>query len=167
MRYPITTEQIRTNISKRITEGEAELDALKGVQINTKLTTLTNRAISGKGARIGDYISIGKALYVSYAINYADGNTRYESATINAYSYANPDGSEIGTEGYMRISRTITPTELADQLKDIIESKASYLGDLRSEYRRADTIARKHNKLVEQINAFNDSITYAGEARIQ
>jgi len=77
--YPITAEQIREKLQTRITENEAELQALKGVKIDTKHKTLSNRAVSGEGARIGNYLDINKALFVSYAIKYQDGHTRYAS----------------------------------------------------------------------------------------
>lgn len=162
----ITTEQVRKNLQKRIDEYTAELEALKGVTINTKLATLTNRAISGPGARIGDYIGIGKALYVSYSIKYSDGHTRYTSRDITAYSYYDEQGQEIGTSGIQRISRTITPKELQVILQDVTEGLASAIGDLQSEYRRANTIAKQHNALVGKIEQFNKSVSYASKAQI-
>lgn len=164
--HKITAEEIRENLQKRITEYKAELQALQGVKIDTKQKTLTNRAISGDGARIGDYIGINKALYVSYAIKYDDGHTRYASRDITAYSYEDGNGNEIGTNGYMRISRTITPLELLVILQDVKDGLASTIGDLQSEYRHAVTIANKHNKLVEQLKTFNDSVSCASEAQI-
>lgn len=165
--YPITKEQIRDNLKARITENEAELKALKGVKIDTKHKTLTNRAISGEGAQIDNYLSINKALFVSYAVKYADGHTRYMSRDITAYSYYDQAGKEIGSNGIIRISRTITPAELAVIVQDIKDGLASTIGDLKSEYRRADSIAKKHNALVEKINAFNDGLSYASEAKIK
>lgn len=164
--YTMTADEIRQNVQQRIDEYTAELKALKGVKIDTKHKTLTNRAISGEGARIGDYIGIGKALYVSYTIEHNDGSRRYASRDITAYSYNNPDGSEIGSEGYRRISRTITPAELAVIVQDVRDGLASTIGDLRSEYRRADSIAKKRNALVDKINAFNDSVSYASKAAL-
>lgn len=169
MQYPITPEQIRINVQRRINEAEAELQALKGIKINTKLSTLTNRAVTGEGVRIGDYIGINKALYVSYKYDdSADGgsSTRYTSRDITAYTYTNPDGTEIGSEGYTRISRTLTPAELAEVVRDIIEGVALNIGDLRSEYRRAGSIAKKHNALADRINEYNDGVSYASKARI-
>lgn len=163
---PITAEQIRKNLENRITENEAELKALKGVKIDTKQKTLTNRAISGEGARIGNYLDINKALYVSYAIKYKDGHTRYASRDITAYSYTDENGQEIGSKNFIRTSRTITPAELAEILQDVKDGLASTIGDLRSEYRRAESIAKKHNVLVEKIKQFNDGLTYASEAQI-
>ena len=165
MKYPITKEEIRRNLQARIDETAAELAALKGVKIDTTHKTLTNRSISGEGARIDNYLSIGKALYVSYTVKTAE-HTRYASRDITAYTYNNPDGTEIGSNGFLRISRTMTPTELNDLLQDVKDGLANTIGELKSEYRRADSIARKHNKLVEQINTFNDGLSYAGKAQI-
>lgn len=162
----ITADQIRKNLDTRITENEAELQALKGVKIDTKQKTLTNRAVTGEGARIGDYLGINKALYVSYTIKYQDGHTRYASRDITAYSYTDENGQEIGTNGILRISRTITPAELAVILQDVKDGLASTIGDLKSEYRRAESIAKKHNALVEKLNKFNDGVSYASEAQI-
>lgn len=162
----ITADQIRKNLSNRITENEAELKALKNVKIDTKQKTLTNRAVSGDGARIGNYMDINKALYVSYSIKYNDGHTRYASRDITAYSYTDEHGQEIGADGILRISRTITPAELDVILQDVKDGLASTIGNLKSEYRRAESIAKKHNALVEKIKQFNDGLTYASEAQI-
>lgn len=162
----ITADKIRTNLQERIAEYKAELQALKGVKIDTKHKTLTNRAISGDGARIGDYIGIGKALYISYKVTRADGGTKYMSRDITAYSYEGLDGKEIGVDGFTRISRTITPAELQAILTSIIEALERNLKELQSEYKRAESIANKHNKLVEQLKAFNNSVSYASEAQI-
>lgn len=162
----ISADQIRKNLEKRIIENTAELEALKGVKIDTKHKTLTNKAISGEGARIGDYIGIGKALYVSYAVKYKDGHTKYDKRDITAYTYNNEDGTEIGTIGIMRQSRTMTPSELNDVLIDIKDGLASTIGCLQSEYRRAESIAKKHNALVAKITEFNAGLSYASEAQI-
>jgi hypothetical protein len=169
MYYPIAPEEIRKNLKIEITEKESELQALKGVKINTKHKTLTNAAISGKGARIGDYLSIGKALYVSYVVDHsASGGSgrKYMTRDITAYSYFDEKGHEIGSNGMVRISRTLTPTELFEVLRDVKDSIEMALRGLKSEYRRADSIARKHNTLIQKINEFNDSLSYAGQARI-
>jgi hypothetical protein len=162
----ITADQIRQNLSARIAEDEAQLEALKRVKIDTKHKTLTNRAISGDGARIGDYIGINKALFVSYAVKYADGHTKDETRDITAYSYHDEDGKEIGSKDFLRISRTITPAELAVIVQDVMDGLASTIGDLKSEYRRAESIATKHNALVAKLQQFNDSVSYASQAQI-
>lgn len=162
----ITAEQIRENLQKRIDEVTAELRAVRGITIDTKQKTLTNRAISGDGAKIDNYLGINKALFVSYLIKYKDGATRYETTTITAYSYTDLDGNEIGTNGIMRISRTITPTELLVIVRDIVESRANTIGELQSEYRRAGAIAKKQNALIDKIDEFNKNLSYASEAQL-
>lgn len=160
----ITADQVRDNLQKRITQETAEYIALKNVKLNTKHKTLTNKAI--EGATVFNYLDIDKAIRIPYTIKHPDGHIQYASREITAYTYNNPDGSEIGTEGIMRISRTYTPAELAEVLRDVIESKAEFLGTLRSEHKRAESIAKKHNVLVEKLKEFNDSISYASEAQI-
>jgi len=167
--HKITKEVIREKLGLRIAEAEAELEALKGVKINTDHKVLTNRAISGKGARIGDYIGIGKALYVSYTVDhskYGGSPMKYMSRDITAYSYYDENGAELGSKECLRISRTITPAELAVIVQDVKDGLASAIGDLKSEYRRADSIARKQNALVDKIDEFNKSVSYASDAQI-
>jgi cell division protein FtsB len=60
----------------------------------------------------------------------------------------------------------MTPAEVQEQLNNLIEMRASELGEYQSEYRRADSIAKKRNALVEQIAKFNDGLSYAGKAQI-
>jgi len=93
----ITAEQIRKNLQQHIAEDTAELIALKNVKIDTKHNKLTNRAV--EGATVFNYLDIDKAIRVPYQIKFADGHIRYASREIIAYTYNNPDGSEIGTEG--------------------------------------------------------------------
>lgn len=162
--YKITAEQIRQNLDKRLAEDRAELEALKAVKINTKHNKLTNRAI--EGATVFNYLDINKAIRISYVVELPDGGRRYMSREVTAYTYTDKNGQEIGTNGILRISRTLEPAELVEQLKDIIESKANHIGELESERRRAETIARQHNALVERIEKFNDGLSYASEARI-
>ena len=165
MFYPVTADTIRTNLNKAITEERAEVEALKNVKINTKHKTLTNRSI--ENGRIGDYIGIGKALYVNYTINYPDGHIRYASRDISAYSYVGEDGKEIGTIGFSRISRTITPAELAVIVSEVIENIEKAITNLLDELSRAEEIAAERQKLIDSVNAFNDALSYASEARIK
>lgn len=160
----MTPEQIRNNLAGRLAEERAELEALKAVKLNTKHNVLTNRAI--EGATVFNYMDINKAIRVSYTVENENGGRRYCSREITAYTYNNPDGSEIGTNGILRISRTYTLAELAEVLRDIIESKAEFIGTLESEERRADEIAAEHNALVDQVNKFNDGVSYASKAQI-
>ena len=167
--HKVTKEAIREKLGMRIAEIEAELKALKGVKINTDHKVLTNRAISGKGARIGDYIGIGKALYVSYTVDqskYGGSPIKYMSRDITAYSYYDENGKELGSEDCLRISRTITPKELAVIVEDIKDGLASTIGNLKSEYSRAESIARKQNALVDKIDEFNKIVSYESEAQI-
>lgn len=163
--HEITADEINTNLRERIEETRAELKALKGVKINTNHKTLTNKSITGEGARIGDYLSIGKALYVSYVVETGE-RRKYMSRDITAYTYNNPDGTEIGSNGIMRISRTMTPSELDAQLQSIIATLANELTALEQEKIRAGEIAKKHNELVAQLKEFNDSVSYASKAQI-
>lgn len=164
MTTTITATEIRKNLDARLAEERAELEALKAVKINVRHNVLTNRAIDG--ATVFNYLDINKAIRVSYTVQTPEGGRRYCSREITAYTYNNPDGSEIGTNGIMRISRTYTPAELAEVLRDIIESKAEFIGTLESEHNRAEEIAEQHNVLAEQINKFNDGVSYASKAQI-
>ena len=164
MTTTITVQEIRKNLDARLAEERAELEALKAVKVNTKHNVLTNRAI--EGATVFNYLDINKAIRVSYVVETPEGGRRYCSREITCYSYNHPDGSEIGTNGILRISRTMTPAEVAEQLRDIIEGKAEFIGTLESEHRRAEEIAEQHNALAEQINKFNDGVSYASKAQI-
>lgn len=164
MTTTITATEIRKNLDARLAEERAELEALKAVRINTKHNVLTNRAI--EGATVFNYLDINKAIRVSYTVQTPEGGKRYMSREITCYSYNHPDGSEIGTNGILRISRTMTPAEVAEQLRDIVESKAEFIGTLESEYNRAEEIAEQRNALAEQINKFNDGVSYASKAQI-
>lgn len=150
----ITRQEVEQTLAKRINEAEAELEALKGVTINTNHKTLTNKAVDG--GRIGDYIGIGKALYINY---FADRN--YKTTDITAYSYTDENGNEIGSEGGLRISRTITPLELRKLLDSVIEERAKSLKALKLDLVNASKIVTKHNKLAEQLEALENSVTWA------
>lgn len=165
--YPITLEALRKQQDTRLAELQAELYALDGVTIDTKHKTLTNRAISGFGARIDDYLSIGNALYVSYQVKHPDGHTQYASRTISAYTYEYPDGTEIGVNGFLRISRTMTPTELVAEVTRVMQGLEESIALLKSERKRAQTLVNQHNKLVAVIKKHNDGVSYnSGLARI-
>jgi hypothetical protein len=161
--HKTTAEQIRTNLQARIEEMAAELEALKSVTINTKHKTLTNRAVGG--GTIINYLNIGKALSVSYAVETAT-RRQYMNRTITAYSYEDEDGRDLGAVNYRRVSRTITPAELADRVAGIIDNLEDALKQLKREYKRADAIARKQNALIDKIKEFNDSISNAGGAQL-
>jgi len=164
--HKITADKILENLQKRIDEDGAELAALQGVKINTDHKTLTNKAVTGDGARIGEYLGINKALYLSYAIKYIDGHIRYDSTNFIAYSYEDENGAELGTVGCVRISRTVTPKELAETVRGIIEAKKQAIAKLKSDYRRAETIAKQQNALIDKIDKFNNTTSYASEAQI-
>lgn len=150
----ITAKDLQTVLANRINEAEAELEALKAVTINTGHKTLTNKAVTG--GRIGDYIGIGKALFVSYQSYH-----RYMSTDLVAYTYTNPDGTEIGVNGFIRTSRTLTPTELRERLDDLIASRASDIGYLKADLVNATKIVAKYNKMAEQMETFRDGLTWA------
>ena len=149
-----TVKELQTVLAGRINETEAELEALKAVQINTSHKTLTSRAVTG--GRIGDYLGIDKALYVSYQAGH-----RYMSFDMIAYSYAHPDGSEIGVNGGLRISRTVSPAELRDNLDKVIAGREASLLQLKTDLVNADKIIAKYNRLAEQMSQLLDSTSYA------
>lgn len=166
MKYNIQARDIKKNLADRIATNKAELQALKQVKVNTKHNKLTNRAI--ENATVFNYIDINKAVRVSFSVEMPDGHTSYKSREITAYSYTDEKGNELGVEdnGFTRKSRTITPTEFNIILQDIKDGLASNIGELESEYERAVEITQEHNKLVEQINKFNNSVSYASKAQI-
>lgn len=162
----ITADEVRSNLQRSIDKSTAKLNALKGVTINTTHKVLTNRAISGDGARIDDYLGINKALFISYAVKYSDGHTGYMSDDIIAYSYYDENGRELGSNSGLRISRVITPNELNHNVQKVVVSLESYIKELKFEYKRADTIVKKRNDLLAKIEDFNNSINSATEAKL-
>lgn len=165
MKYHIKAEAIRKNLQQRIDNDTAELNALKGVKIDTSHKVLTNRAISGDGATLRNasysmHDKDDKELSVSYVVKWGESGRKYESRIIVARTFT-------GTStGILKDIRLMTPQELADTLQDIIEHLASNIGEFKSEYKRAESIAKKHNALVDKINAFNDGLSYASKAQL-
>lgn len=158
--YHKTTEELLKVLDARITEHRAEIAALDQVEINTKHKTLSNRAISGYGARLGDYV-VSKALFVSYTIKYTDGHTKYESSTINAYTYEDENGNDLGSIGCLRISRLYTPVEMQEQVNKLIALRQVELKRLEEEANNAAKLVRQYNAIVDKVNAFEDGLTWA------
>lgn len=154
-----TAERLKTALAERLADDRAELAALEAVTINTKHKTLTNRAV--EGARLGDYIGIGKALYISYYVEQPNGAKHYKSRDVTVYTYQNPDGSEIGTEGISRISRTMTPTEARAELDRVIEQKRESINDIMEDYLQADKLGAKYDKLNGELEQFMDGLSWA------
>lgn len=161
----ITKEQIRQNLKERINADRAQLDALKRVKIDTSHKVLTNRAISGEGAVLRNapysmHDKNDKELSISYVVKTGENGLKYENRTITARVFTGE------TTGILKDIRLMTPAELNDQLTDVKDSLANNIADFRDEYRRADSIAKKHNALVEKIEEFNDGLSYASKAQI-
>lgn len=154
--YPGQLETVKSKIEARIHETRALITALEGVKINTAHKTLTNRAV--EGGEIGDYIGIGKALYVSFSYTRRNGSTAYDRHNISAYSYDNPDGTAIGTEGMQRISRTITPAELAGQVADAVQQRRDYLAKLEMDLAHIVQTHARYTALAIEMNALLDSV---------
>ena len=158
--YPVSTDTLKEVLATRIEEAEAELRALKAVAINNKHKALNNRSvwseIDGVNVRVGDYLSIGKALYVSYQVN-----QRYYTTDITAYSYVDEDGKELGVEGYRRISRTITPIELQKVLDSVILNRKDGIKVLKHDLANANTIIKKYNALSDKLENLRDSLSWA------
>lgn len=150
----ITLEALQQNLARRINESEAELEALKRVTINTNHKALTNRSV--ENGRIGDYMGIGKALYISYQFEH-----RYLSFDMIAYSYEDEAGNELGSTGWRRNSRTLTPAELKSALDDVITKRRAALHDLKVDLVNAPKFVKRWNKLAEQHEALVDSVTWA------
>jgi hypothetical protein len=161
----ITANEVRTNLLNRYQETEAEAVALEAVKINTKHKTLTNRAI--EGGRIGDYLSFAKALYVSYTVTYQDGSKSYKSLDINAYSYHDENGKELGAEGCIRISRTVTPGELAKTVTELAKSKRETLQDITLELENVPALVKQRNELANTIHEFNEGVSYASGLKLR
>jgi len=157
MKYSIESSTLKNELATRINEVEAELEALEKVTINTNHKTLTNRTV--ENGRIGDYIGIGKALFVSYK-----SYNRYMSTDITAYTYEDENGQELGTNGIMRISRTMTPLELHTALDKVIEGRKESLKKLKLDLVNADRIVKKYNKLATQMNELTEGLTWATRA---
>lgn len=160
----MTQTQIENNITKTMLEVVASLNALKAVQINTKHKTLTNRAI--ENGVIRDYLNINKCLAFSYSVDYPDGSKRYMTDELPVYSYHDENGKEIGTNGYVRISRTLTPSELAKLVSELIATKEEYIALLQKEYAQAEELASERKAIEEQIEEFNKKVSYASDARL-
>ena len=149
-----TKEHLEQKLAARINETEAELEALKAVTINTKHRTLTNRAVTG--GRISDYLGIGKALYISFYSGH-----RFQTIDITAYTYYNPDGTEIGVDGIMRKSRTMTPAELADQVADLIKHREHDLRAYKHDLVNAGEIAEQWEALEQRRRDLLGGVTWA------
>lgn len=164
----ITLEELENNLKNRILENQAEVKALRGVSINTSHKTLNNRSVTGEGVRIGDYIGINKALFVSYAVEWPDNRRKYETTTITAYSYEDENGVSLRSVpgSYTRTSRTITPEELRKVVNGVIEARIETIKELKKELKRSRTIVKQQNSLVDKLKAFNDSVSYASQAQI-
>lgn len=154
--YPAQLEAVKSKIEARIRETRALITALEVVKINTAHKTLTNKAV--EGGDIGDYLGIGKALYVSYSYTRLGGGTSYERHNITAYDYNNPDGTPIGTHGIQRISRTVTPAELAERVADAIEQRRDYLGGLEADLYNIEQTHAQYVALATEMNALMDSV---------
>ena len=154
--YPAQLETVKSEIEARMDETRALITALEGVKINTAHKTLTNRAV--EGGEVGDYLSIGKALFVSFSYARHNGGTAYERHHITAYDYNNPDGAAIGTEGIQRISRTITPAELAESVADTIQQRREYLAKLEADMAGIEQTHARYTALAIEMNALLDSV---------
>ena len=154
--YPAQLETVKSKIEARMNETRALITALEGVKINTAHKTLTNKAV--EGGEVGDYLGIGKALYVSYSYARHNGGTAYERHEIPAYAYNNPDGTPIGTEGIQRISRTITPAELARLVSDVVKQRREYLEKLESDMAGIEQTHARYTALAVEINELMDSV---------
>ena len=137
-------------------ETRAYIEALEGVKINTAHKTLTNKAV--EGGEISDYIGIGKALYVSFSYTRPGGGTAYERRDISAYDYNDENGEALGSEGGLRISRTITPAELAGRVADTIQRARDYLARLEADLHNIVQTHARYNALAIEMNALLDSV---------
>ena len=154
--YPAQLETVKSKIEERMDETRALITALEGVKINTAHKTLTNKAV--EGGEIGDYLGIGKALYVNYSYARLGGGIAYERRTIDAYDYNNPYGTTIGTEGIQRISRTITPAELAGRVSDTVKQRREYLEKLEADMAGIEQTHAHYTALAVEMNALMDSV---------
>ena len=154
--YPAQLETVKSKIEERMNETRALITALEGVKINTAHKALTNKAV--EGGEIGDYLGIGKALFVSFSYTRHNGGTAYERHHITAYSYDTPDGAAIGTEGIQRINRTITPAELAESVADAIQYRREYLEKLEADMAGIEQTHARYTALAIEMNALMDSV---------
>lgn len=154
--YPAQLETVKSKIEARMHETRELIAALEGVEINTAHKTLTNKAV--EGGDIGDYIGIGKALYVGFSYTRHNGGTAYERHDISAYDYNNPDGTPIGTKNGLRTSRTVTPAELAERVADAIEQRREYLAKLEMDMAHIVQTHARYNALAIEMNALLDSV---------
>lgn len=164
--HKIRAAEIRANLKRRIDQDAAELKALQAVKINTKHKTLTNRAIEGPGARVGDYIGTEKALYIYYTVKYEGGGVESRSSNVTAYTYEDEAGEPLGVDGIIKRSRTLTPRELGEKVGRIIKGKREAIREFKKEYSRADATAKKQNALIDRIDAYNARTSYATKAQI-
>jgi len=160
MNHTIKLDTLKNALTQRIAESEAELEALKKVTINTGHKKLTNKTV--ENARIADYMGINKALYIDYRYNH-----RYVSTPYVAYTYNNPDGTEIGVDGMRRKSRTMTPLELRGMLDGVIESREQSLVAMRYDLENAGTFVTEYNKLITDLNNLTEGVTWATREAIR
>lgn len=150
----ITLSTLQQGLTARINQAEAELAAIKNVKINTAHKKLTNATI--ENARLADYLNIGKALCISYSI---DG--QYKMLDITAYTYEDENGQEIGSNGCIRISRTVTPTEAQTIINGVILGREKTLESYKLDLVNASKIVTKYNKIAESLADLENSISWA------
>lgn len=155
----ITTSQLIEKLNERIEYSTAELTALKAVKINTSHKALNNKSV--ENARIGDYLGIDKALYISFIVEH-----RYYTLDVIAYTYNGLDGKELGAVAGLRTSRTLTPAEMRESLDDLIEGREKGLETIKSELTNADKIVKRYNKIAADYNEFDKNITWVTRSLI-
>lgn len=126
MTYYKKYDAVKREFESRQADAVARLEAWEKVTINPKHKVLTNRAVDG--AQVRDYLNINKALYVHYRIGH-----QYKADELTIFSYNDENGKELGTAGFVSISRTLTPREAAARLADSVEQQRQYVADLRED----------------------------------
>lgn len=137
MRYYKTLEQVQADFNERKADAVAKLAAWEKVTINASHKALTARAI--EGARIGDYLSIGKALYITYSVGH-----RYYTDNMAVYSYTAEDGGSLGSDGILKNSRTLTPREASELVSEHVEKLRQYVADLETDTAQLEGVYKEY-----------------------
>lgn len=127
MNYYKTLEQVQADFQERKADAVAKLEAWEKVTINASHKALTARAI--EGGRIDDYLGIGKAIYINYNVD----ARRYLGDHLGVYSYEDENGQSLGSDGILKNSRTLTPSEASELLSQHVKKLQEYVAELEAD----------------------------------
>lgn len=155
MNNRIKGQFIEQELKELIGTKNSKIESLKAIRLNPNHNKLTIKALESEHNISSEYPDKSATKRITYWHNlYQDGNVRSKMDSVKTWKYLD--------KNYV----TMSVAEISSSILDTIAKLANEVEQAESELERVAEIVVAHNNLLNQIEAYNETILHSSRAKI-